>query len=127
MRPMISTHSFRNFIRTNSSALATLAIISGSAMVTTTPVAAQSFSCARAQLPSELAICNDEELIVLDEELSALFADIRISVANTNRVRTFAKSHEQWLRERNQCAQDFQCLRESYRNRIKEITPDRSL
>ena len=76
---------------------------------------------------SELAICNDEELIVLDEELSALFADIRISVANTNRVRTFAKSHEQWLRERNQCAQDFQCLRESYRNRIKEITPDRSL
>ena len=122
---MISTHSFHNFICSKRLALTALAMVAG--LSAATPASAQSFSCARAQLPSELAICNDEELIVLDEELSALFADIRISVANTNRVRTFAKSHEQWLRERNQCAQDFQCLRQSYRNRIKEITPDRSL
>jgi len=43
---------------------------------------AQSFSCARAQIPSELAICNNEDLIILDEELSSRFADTRVTAAN---------------------------------------------
>ncbi len=88
---------------------------------------AQSFSCARAQIPSELAICNNEDLIILDEQLADLFADRRITASNGTQIQQISRKQGEWMRQRNACTLDFDCLQKQYLERIKALGTDRAL
>ncbi len=81
----------------------------------------QSFSCSRAQIPSEYAICNSENLIVLDERMAALFADKRVGADNTSAVNEISKDQGNWLKKRNECEQNFKCLEQQYKSRIQKL------
>ena len=99
----------------------------GTGVFSTTDAEAQSFSCARAQIPSELAICNNEDLIILDEQLADLFADRRITAKDGVQIQQISQKQGEWLRERNSCTLDFDCLQRQYKNRIRVLQTDQSL
>ncbi|MGI9351325.1 MAG: lysozyme inhibitor LprI family protein [Rhizobiaceae bacterium] len=86
------------------------------------PASAQSFSCANAQIPSEMAVCNNEALLIKDEQLAALFASAIIQASTNGNSQAVSKEHGKWLRDRNACAVDFECLEKKYDERIKSLT-----
>ncbi len=85
---------------------------------------AQSFSCARAEVPSEMAICNNENLIFKDERLANLFADALVQASQANNASSLSIEHSIWLKRRNDCGADFNCLEKRYEERIKSIGLD---
>ena len=82
---------------------------------------AQSFSCARAAIPSELAICNDEDLLIMDEKVAALFAEKRVSATSGKEAIRLADDHGSWLRKRNICENNSDCLKAVYDKRIRTL------
>lgn len=82
---------------------------------------AQSFSCANAQIPSEMAICNNENLLLKDEELAALFANAIIQATASGKIDDVSSEHIDWLKKRNACKIDFDCLEKSYSQRINAL------
>ena len=85
---------------------------------------AQSFSCANAQIPSEMAVCNNEILLIKDERLAELLADAIIRASGSEKIQKISAQHGLWLKQRNTCKVNFECLGASYDKRIKELTDD---
>ena len=83
---------------------------------------AQSFSCAQAQLPSEMAICNNESLLVKDEQVASLLAARLVIATTSGRLEDVSNEHGNWLRIRNTCANDMDCLEDVYDRRILGLT-----
>lgn len=90
-------------------------------MTISAPANAQSFSCAQAQIPSEHAVCNNESLIIKDERLASLFADALVAAARSDKLQFISAEHSLWLRERNECRNDFDCLEKRYDERILKL------
>ena len=88
---------------------------------------AQSFQCARAQIPAELAICNNEDLLILDEQMAGLFADLRVNASTQNEIEAISDNQKEWLRKRNECEINFTCLRKVYKKRIRSLEKETSL
>lgn len=82
---------------------------------------AQSFSCAQAQLPSELAVCNNEKLLIKDEQVAELFANAVVKASAENELDLISTDHSNWLNERNACRVDFDCLEKKYDERIRYL------
>ena len=85
------------------------------------PANAQSFSCANAQIPSEHAICNNENLLIKDERLALAFADALVEASKSNAIGEVSSDHSQWLRQRNACRNDFTCLDQRYQERLDAL------
>jgi len=83
---------------------------------------AQSFSCAQARLPSEMAICNNESLLVKDEQVASLLASKLVTATASGKMQDVSKEHGNWLRTRNACANDMACLEDAYDKRILGLT-----
>lgn len=69
------------------------------------------FDCDRATTPTEIAICMDRDLGMLDMALNLLWL---------NEPKSTQDSADQitWLRERDACLSDKACLVQSYKNRL---------
>jgi uncharacterized protein len=80
----------------------------------------QAFDCAAAYLPAEMAICGDDMLAALDEELAADYAALVARAPDwaADRIRT---EQEDWLRLRNDCGFDPQCVAGAYRSRMMDF------
>lgn len=78
---------------------------------------AASFNCSYARLPVEVAICQSNTLHILDERMSSKYYRLknRLPGYQWRQVRRQQKS---WLRDRNRCGYDTQCLIGSYNWRI---------
>ncbi|WP_407644703.1 lysozyme inhibitor LprI family protein [Defluviicoccus vanus] len=88
-----------------------------------------SFECALARTWSELAICQDEELAVLDQKLSALYKLSRSNANNDKRNRIKA-DQVQWLRDRELCKNKSapkNCLVDLYNSRISQLSSNSDL
>ena len=70
---------------------------------------AQSFSCANAQIPSEMAICNSESLLVKDEQVAAFVSAQLVKSVSDGNLPAISREHSNWLRERNTCRNDIPC------------------
>jgi len=81
----------------------------------------QSFECSRAQIPSEMAICNNENLLLQDEKVGELIGNALMSANNSKVASAITRDHAKWLRTRNACRNDFLCLEKSYDERIHFI------
>ncbi len=95
----------------------------GIAMISTA-AKAQSFPCSRAEVPSEMAICNNENLIIKDERLASLFAEALVQATQTNSTESLTNQHSDWLKRRNSCRADFSCLEKSYNERIQSLVQE---
>jgi len=73
-----------------------------------------SFSCARAHLAAEVAICNSAVLINLDAELNDLYARAKSSTQS----RYYIDKQRAWLRRRNACGGSTSCLEHCYQEQI---------
>jgi uncharacterized protein len=92
------------------------------ALLFATQARAQSFSCAHAQSQAQMAICNSEDLLVLDEKLSAMVAQ-RIGRARTLTEReALQRDQSAWMGNRNACGSDKACIQRSYGERIAQLS-----
>lgn len=88
----------------------------------TMPANAQSFSCSNAQLPSEMAICNNENLLLKDEQVASLLASRLVTATASGKMQDVSNEHGSWLKTRNSCSNDMECLEKEYDARILSLT-----
>lgn len=97
-------------------------LVTAPLLLSTVFASAQSFSCAKAQNSSEFAICNNEDLLGLDEKLAAV-AYHQISNLQTSPQRQrFSREQSAWKQLRNRCDLDWTCLKLRYNERIQSLT-----
>ena len=95
--------------------------LSLAALLASSEARAQSFSCATAENPSELAICNSENLLVLDEKLDGMIAQRLATAKNKPAQQLLSRAHDEWLLLRNECGTDQPCLELRYSARIADL------
>ncbi len=81
-------------------------------------IAAPSFNCRTAHLPAEKVVCGNQSLHRVDRNIARLYADTIAqarAVSDARAVRTVRDSQREFLRERNSCGWDYQCVRLAYR------------
>lgn len=83
--------------------------------------AAASFDCNKATTETEIAICSDPELSALDEVMGQAYRLAKIS-ANWMTPQELRNSQKAWLQQRNRCGDNFYCLRNSYVQRLEEVS-----
>ncbi len=76
-----------------------------------------SFNCSDTTLPQELLICSNENLAILDNEMSSLYTD---KLSQSSEKSTLMHAQREWLSERNLCADEI-CLLEIYKKKISEL------
>jgi uncharacterized protein len=82
----------------------------------------QSFACAYSQSAAQMAICNSEDLLVMDEKLSAMVAQ-RLAKAKTLVEReALQRDQSVWTGQRNACGADQACLQRSYGERMTRLS-----
>ena len=79
-----------------------------------------SFNCAKASTKTEKAICSNSELSHADREISKLYSQLRKSLSKWA-VKEFRNEQRAWLKSRNACYDDVNCLLESYEARSSEM------
>lgn len=112
-----------NLLSASIRALALPAVIcaAGMAFFAALPANAQSFSCETADQTAEFAICNDENLLLLDEKLGEIFARKYVNASTSPQRQAVTREQTSWLQKRNACGDDFTCLTLRYRERIREL------
>ena len=80
----------------------------------------QSFNCRYAKKPDEVLICQNDRLGALDEEMSALFYDVRNSLSRRARE-GLDEDQAYWLRSRMRCGYDYSCVESHYVDRIADL------
>ncbi|MGH6826053.1 caspase family protein [Methyloceanibacter sp.] len=76
--------------------------------------AGPSFSCAKASLAAERAICSSPLLAGLDVQISELYASAKMS----GRASYYTKKQRAWMDRRNACGSNASCLEQRYREQI---------
>ena len=79
-----------------------------------------SFDCNAARSRSEIAVCNDPGLAVLDRQMATEFNRAMIG-AERNQRRLLERTRDRFLSYRERCATN-QCIADTYRSRLREIS-----
>ncbi|WP_075996439.1 lysozyme inhibitor LprI family protein [Salaquimonas pukyongi] len=96
--------------------------VAGVALFWSLPAEAQSFPCAEAEKPAEFAVCNNENLLSLDERLSKVFQSAYGKAGTVPQRQSVTREHNEWLKVRNACGADFTCLDLRYREHIDRMS-----
>ena len=90
--------------------------------VHSTALHAASFDCGKAALYVERAVCDNEELSELDNELSARYqaAYADSAIASQGQLKS---EQRRWLRQRNAC-RDQVCIKDAYDARLRRLAID---
>ena len=77
-----------------------------------------SLNCSEAKMTSEIAVCNNTDLIHMDKELALLYqSHLKDYKSDPNIAKKLHDTQRSWLVERNRCGSDISCLRVRYRER----------
>ena len=106
--------------------LAGAASVAAALLLAPSPSTATSFDCRLAALPAEIAICNDGMLGALDEEMARQYYTL-INIAPPDAVLQIRAEQRAWLRGRNLCFHDRQCVAGAYRHRLQQLGAWREL
>ena len=79
---------------------------------------AASFDCNKATTETEKAICDDPELSALDKRMSKAYKRARGSTSSGD---VYKSNQFKWLKSRDACISDKQCLLKSYNNILNEL------
>lgn len=101
--------------------LPTAICIGGMIFFSVLPAKAQSFPCAKAEQTAEFAICNDENLLTLDEQLGREYASKYVNASTSPQRQAVTREQMKWLKKRNQCGHDFTCLSLRYEERLQRL------
>ncbi len=97
-------------------------LISAPLLLSTMFASAQSFNCAKAQTPAEFAVCNNEDLLGLDEKLAAVYYHRKSNLLTTPQRQQISREQNAWRKLRNSCNLDWTCLKLRYNERISALT-----
>jgi len=81
---------------------------------------AQSFDCREARHRDEMLICREPDLAHLDQQLATLYRE-QFGKVPRERQDEFQRHESLFLHARRKCSEDYRCIEQSYRNRIKEL------
>jgi uncharacterized protein len=81
---------------------------------------AASFDCSKAKLAVETAICQDDKLSRLDEQLALQYFKLR-SYLRRPSARQLATRQRSFVSARNECEQNTDCLAQIYKIRMDEL------
>ena len=81
---------------------------------------AQSFNCDLARTPDEVLICQDADLLRLDERLAAVYASVRRRLDVKDR-RELEFEQASWLQSRKECGRNYHCVEDHYVRRIGQL------
>lgn len=82
------------------------------------PAAAQSFDCAKAAKPDEVAVCDHRDLADLDVEMATLWWTIRELPLAMGERGAAGDDQRDFLKRRAACGGDAGCIERAYRDRI---------
>jgi uncharacterized protein len=82
--------------------------------------ASPSFSCSGSLTPTERAICSDDVLAKLDQELAAAYKQVIADASKKDRIKDI-KSERAWLDVRSGCGTDWACIKNEYELRIRQL------
>lgn len=85
-----------------------------------TTVQAASFDCSKAASTIEKAICRNDKLSKLDEELNTFY---RTAMQNANQKNSVRQSQKQWIKQRNSC-KEVECVTNAYEVRLEVLKSD---
>ncbi len=78
-----------------------------------------SFDCKEAKGKAEEAVCTDETLAKLDNELGA---QIKMSLEKTTETKKIRDEQKAWIKDkRNKCQDDKECLLKEYKVRLESF------
>jgi uncharacterized protein len=77
--------------------------------------------CSAASKPAEFAICNSEDLQVLDGRVAELYKSQHATSASVLSQTALARDHHKWLASRNECRANLGCLEKYYRKRLSAL------
>jgi len=77
-----------------------------------------SFDCNKAATPTEKAICSNANLAELDNKLAKIYSETLSKAKNSDEKKNMQEKQKEWLKKRNSCSSDIQCLKKSYESRI---------
>ncbi|MCF6321859.1 MAG: hypothetical protein L3J32_08850 [Rhizobiaceae bacterium] len=97
-------------------------LVTAPLLLSTVFAVGQSFSCAKAHSQAEFAICNNEELLSLDEKLASMYDHRKANLQTAPQRQKITREHSVWLRKRNSCDLDWSCLKDRYQERIRQLT-----
>lgn len=87
-----------------------------------------SFDCTKAKSDVEKAICQDDELSKLDEALDSAYKEALINGTYydqyTPDIKKIKQAQREWVKERNTCDGDIDCLIEKYNSRLYRLIYD---
>ena len=90
--------------------------------LTPAQAASPSFSCAKAKLPDEVAICRSPALSRLDQQMSSLYHDI--TACSGMGVRGEMQDDQRaWIKARHACKANTACITKLYRKWINRWEP----
>lgn len=95
-------------------------MVAGVAWLWPATAGAQSFDCATARSPDEMAICREPGLARLDQELATLQRHELRKLSEADRE-VYEQHGALFLNARRRCGDRHRCIEQSYRNRIKEF------
>jgi uncharacterized protein YecT (DUF1311 family) len=98
-------------------------IIFALSLVLSQAALAASFDCTQAKSPSEIAICSDESLSKLDEQLAAAYSSLKSKLSDSAQLEADQKG---WLSNRESCGNQVDCLASNIQARIGELTQQES-
>lgn len=111
----------------NTKGLAAALSLTAAALFLPDSASAQSIQCASAIEPTELEICNNEDLTVLDEQMSRLNSVRKISFTNQPKFQSASEDTQGWIEKRNLCGLDASCIELRYYERIYELSKRHTL
>lgn len=77
-----------------------------------------SFDCRRASHPTEIAICNDPELALIDQQMDETFRAVLPRQADRDALRS---SQRAWLADVRLCEADAACIYKTYEDRLRDL------
>src|SRR5690554_3522490 len=78
-----------------------------------------SFDCSLENLNSiEQKICNDPDLSEIDDLLSVFY---KYAMAHSSNKQELKSTQRKWVKERNNCPNEYPCMANAYENRINEL------
>ncbi|MFK5979142.1 MAG: hypothetical protein QM488_09675 [Rhizobiaceae bacterium] len=107
--------------------LAAVLSLTAAALFLPGSASAQPIQCGSAIEPTELEICNNEDLTVLDEQMSRLNSVRKISFTNQPKFQSASEDTHLWVEKRNLCGLDASCIELRYYERIYELSKRRTL
>jgi|JI10StandDraft_1071094.scaffolds.fasta_scaffold161508_2 uncharacterized protein len=86
----------------------------------TVPSQAASFNCRYAKSPVEVAICQNDDLEILDERMASIYFTLKRLLPGDGRTQ-LKRGQNAFIARRNGCGYNDGCINRAYENRINRM------